>query len=197
VCPPQRRQPSLDRSGSAAASRARSRGAARTHTHAVASYSRQKDGDHHFSARRPAYRTVHRTKSTLLFVPIRKSTLLFAPMSKSTLLFTLVSHRPQQATSTKEGREATECHQGWRQRPPTRRPSPTRRRSHSSRPQPPSTPHSRHVCLLSHIYFIMCTGLPRTKGTHPRRLGQRQGCFLAHISYNFNFGGKSKGSLVN
>jgi hypothetical protein len=52
------------------------------------------------------------------------------------------AHRSQQATSTKEGREATECRQGWRQRPPTRRPSPTRRRSHSSRPQPPSTPHS-------------------------------------------------------
>jgi hypothetical protein len=35
--------------------------------------------------------SVHRTKSTLLCVPIRKSTLLFAPMSKSTLLFDLVS----------------------------------------------------------------------------------------------------------
>ena len=31
--------------------------------------------------------SVHRTKSTLLFVPIRKSTLLFVPVIQSTLLF--------------------------------------------------------------------------------------------------------------
>eukprot|EP01047_Picozoa_sp_COSAG01_P002015 COSAG01_NODE_50_length_31487_cov_90.470243_17_plen_93_part_00 len=30
---------------------------------------------------------------------------------------------------------------------------------------------------------------------HPRRLGQRQGCFWAHISCNINFGDKSKGSM--
>ena len=51
-----------------------------------------------------------------------------------------MAHRPQQDTSTKEGPEATECRQRWWQWPPTRGTSPTRRRSHSSRPQPPSTP---------------------------------------------------------
>jgi hypothetical protein len=36
------------------------------------------------------------------------------------------ARRPQQATSTKEGREAIEGRQRWRQGPPTRGPSPTR-----------------------------------------------------------------------
>ena len=35
--------------------------------------------------------SVHRTKSTLLFVPIKKSTLLFVLVIQSTLLFDLVS----------------------------------------------------------------------------------------------------------
>ena len=38
--------------------------------------------------------SVHRTKSTLLFVPIKKSTLLFVLVIQSTLLFDLVSPLP-------------------------------------------------------------------------------------------------------
>jgi hypothetical protein len=59
------------------------------------------------------------------------------------------AHRSQQDSSTKEGREATEGRHWWRQRPPTRSPSPTRRRSHSSRPQPPSTPPTSPYPALS------------------------------------------------
>jgi hypothetical protein len=51
-----------------------------------------------------------------------------------------LSFRHENERSKNEGREATDRAQRWWRGPPTRSPSPTRRRSHSSRPQPPSTP---------------------------------------------------------
>jgi hypothetical protein len=61
-----------------------------------------------------------------------------------------------------------------------------------SGPSPvPAQPHIFHNVHSSTLYQA-----PRGP-THDGWDLHRQGCFLAHISCNINFGGKSKGSLVN